>query len=83
MGHIRQIMHVQSFVQKSTSYEEVKIFLMDYLVPQEKVMGANFSMEPLNRPAESSKLIYEIISKGRNFSKKLRHLIYQTLDSRP
>ena len=56
---------------------------MDCWVSQEKVMGANFSMEPLNRPAESSKLIYEIISKGRNFSKKLRHLIYQNLDSRP
>ena len=38
-------------------------------------------MEPLNRPGESSKLIYEIGDhiKGTEFLKKLRHLIYQNL----
>ena len=58
-----------SFSDGQKPHNLVKMFLTDYLSSWEKVVGANFSMEPLNRPRESSKLIYEIISKGPNLPK--------------
>ena len=48
---------------------------MDYLVSQEKVMGANFSMEPLNRPCSR---VFQVDLwdhiKGTEFLKKVETL---------